>query len=173
MLGQQAQVPARPRPVPRRVALIVVALSLLAPAQVDQLRAARSREAEALRLVVTGVRPTATASSGSLVQDARVALTLRNDGPSRVRVLEQRLDGGGPSDPGPDVAAGASAELAVRWRVLCSEIGGLYGPQALDLRVGLRGGGVRLLRLPLGPPTGQLRRGFRVAGADACASVAS
>ncbi|MCW2613813.1 MAG: hypothetical protein JWN08_807, partial [Frankiales bacterium] len=71
----------------------------------------------------------------------------------------------GPATP---VPAGAAAVLPVRWRVLCAEIGGRYGPSTLDLVVRTRSGEVRRTKVPLGPPLGALRRTIRCAAVDAC-----
>lgn len=132
----------------------------------------RSRRAEvaSVRLSVTQAVPTGEGRPASLVQDARVDLTVRNDGPSVVRVLEQRLDGGEPVDPGPvaGLAPGASAVLGLRWRVRCAEIGGRYGPQSLDLVVRTRRGEVVPTRVALGDPLGELRGTFRDAASEAC-----
>ena len=140
----------------------------------DQVRAAQSRGAAAVRLVLVaasaspaGAPPAAW--STSTVRDAVVTLTVRNDGPDRVQVLRQRLDGGGPTDPGPSLAPGASVALSVRWRVLCDEIGSLYGPQALELVVRTRLRAVRPVQVPLGPPSGPTRSAFRTSAVDGCA----
>lgn len=138
----------------------------------DQVRAARSRETAALDLSVTAAvaaaRPPGRAAAAGPVQDAVVALTVRNSGPYGLTVLEQELDGGGPVDAGPALAARASAVLDVRWRVLCGEVGTLFGPQELQLVVRTRSRAVRQVSLPLGPPTGLVRRTFHAAAVDAC-----
>ena len=141
---------------------------------VDQVRAAQSRGAAAVRLVLVAARASPAgalpaAGSTSTVRDAVVALTVRNEGPDRVRVLQMRLDGGGPTDPGPSLAPGASVVLSVRWRVLCDEIGSLYGPQALDLVVRTPLRAVRPVQIRLGPPSGPIRSAFRTSAVDSCA----
>lgn len=158
-----------------RAALVVGLLAVVTGLAVadrvrDDRRAQRAAETGSVRLAVTAAVPTGAGRPGFARQDARLDLTVRNDGPSVVRVLEQRLDGGVPVDPGPAtaVAAGATAVLAVRWRVLCAEVGSLYGPRSLDLVVRTRSGDVTRTRIPLGPPLGELRRAFRRAAADAC-----
>ena len=155
--------PPRRRPS-RRLVLALVALALLGLVTAQSVRAVRTAELAGVRLVVTDARPVSAATVGGGVQDAVVAVTVRNDGGSAVRVLQQRLDGGGPSDPGPSLAAGTSTVLAVRWRVLCAEIGGLSGPRSLHLRVRTRTRAAGPVRLPLG----ELRQSFRAAASGAC-----
>jgi len=170
--------PDRPAPEQLRrrrgVALVGLLVAVSALVAVDRVGATREQQhladAGSLRLVVEAAVPTGEGRPGSPRQDARLDLTVRNDGPSVVRVLEQRFDGGVPVDPGPaaPVAAGATAVLPVRWRVLCAEIGGRYGPASLDLLVRTRSGEVRGTKVPLGPPLGGLRRAIRSAAVDAC-----
>ena len=148
--------------------LALVALAVLGLVTVQLLRAVRMAELAGVRLVVTDARPVGATPVGGGVQDALVAVTVRNDGGSAVRVLEQRLDGGGPSDPGPSLAAGTSTVLAVRWRVLCAESGGRAGPRSRDVRGRTRTRAAGPVRLPLG----ELRRSFRAAASGACAARA-
>lgn len=168
--------PRDPRQLGRRRLLVVAVLAAVVTGVVvtDLVACARERnrrtEVAGVRLSVTQAVPTGVGRPASLVQDARVALTVRNDGPSAVRVLDQRLDGGVPVDPGPGGALvpGASAVLVVRWRVRCAEIGGRFGPQSLDLGVRTRGGEVVRTRVALGEPLGELRGTFRDAAVQAC-----
>lgn len=161
---------------PRGRALVLGGLALAAGVAVvtdavgDARQRTRAAEAASVRLSVVAAVPTGEGRSGRPVQDARLDLTVRNDGPSVVRVLEQRLAGGVPVDAGPAtaIAAGASAVLAVRWRVRCAEVGSLYGPPTLDLVVRTRSGEVVRPEVSLGEPLGQLRRTVRRAGSDAC-----
>lgn len=136
----------------------------------DQVRSIRAEEAASVRLVLTATTPVPAGTEeapAAPYADAVLGVTVRNDGPA-VRLLEQRLDGVGPVAAGPDLAAGSATVLVVRWRVLCSEIGNLFGPQSLDLLVRTGSGGERRLRLPLGPPRGEIRRTFRAAAVDEC-----
>lgn len=125
-------------------------------------------------LRIVGVRPvdSPTSRPRSPVQDAGVAVTVLNEGADAAVVLEQRLDGG-PPDAGPvdPVPPAGTAELTVRWRVLCDEIGGLGGPRQLVLWVRSGQGGAREERVPLpsyDDPTGPARQ-IRAAGVRACA----
>lgn len=158
----------QPRPrLPRTVPVIAVALLVTGLVAADEVRDARAREAT-VDLALVGARPMAALFETRAVQDAVVGVSVRNTGPTAVVVLDQRLDGGGPADPGPAAAltVGATAVLAVRWRVLCAEVGTLFGPRTLDLTVRPRRGGGRVVSLPLPPPA---RAAFRRAGSDACA----
>ena len=148
------------------LAVLVVAVVMIAPVR-DRRDA---REAAAVLLVVTAAVPAAQGRPGSPVQDARVRLTLRNEGPDPVRVLSQQLDGGGPSDPGPRgrVRTGTSVVLDVRWRVLCAETGSQDGPRALGLSVRPPHGSGRRVAIGLGAPLGPTRRAFHTAAVDAC-----
>ena len=186
--GQPGQPGQEPPPGARRSRrpLMVLAVLVLGLVTADQVRAVQARDDAAVRLVLVGAAALPVAAlpaaalpaaalpvvgSASGAQDAVVALTLRNDGPRRVQVLEQRLDGGGPTDPGPSLAAGASVVLRVRWRVLCDEVGSLFGPQALDLVVRTRLRAVRPVQVRLGPATGPVRQVFRSSAADGCAAL--
>lgn len=163
---------SEPHPGRRRVVGGALLLGVAALVVTDVVRDARERErtaeAASVRLLVTSAQPTGAGRPGRPLQDVQVDLSVRNEGPSVVRVLEQRLDGGVPVDPGPatTVAAGATAVLAVRWRVRCAEVGSLFGPESLDLVVRTRSGEVRRTELAIGP----LRRTFRLAASDACAA---
>ena len=78
------------------------------------------------------------------------------------------VDGGGPVDrvPGAALRADATSVLPVRWRVLCAEVGSLFGPRALDLTVRPRRGEQVSVSLSLPPTTRQV---FRTAASLACA----
>ena len=152
--------------LPLAVPFIAMALLFTGLVSADQVRDARAREAT-VELALTGARPVAASFETRAVQDAVVGLSLRNGGPTAVVILDQRLDGGGPVDPGPAAAlgVGATAVLAVRWRVLCAEVGTLFAPRTLDLTARPRRGGGRAVSLPLPPAA---RQAFRRAGSQAC-----
>lgn len=164
-----------PPPVDRRrrrlvaLAVVVVVVTALAVTDLvgDRRQRERSAEAAALRLAVTGASATGTGTPSSQRQSVTVDLSVRNEGPSTVRVLAQRLDGGLPVDTGPAVglAPGATAVLPVRWRVLCSEIGSLGGPRSLDLVLRTSRGEVRRVGVPLGD---EPRGVFRAAALEEC-----
>lgn len=167
---------AGPRPLeprawwPRAVPVIVTGLVLNALVALDQVRETRSRQ-QAVDLVIIETRPaarTAPASRSGAVQDAVVEVGVRNAGSYALHLLDQQLDGGGPVDRGPTaaLAADATAVLAVRWRVLCAEVGSVFAPRALVLTVRPRRGGERSVSLGLTLPARQL---FRTAASRACA----
>ena len=143
--------------------LALVALAVTGLVAVELVGAVRSSDLAGVRLVLTDARPVGAPPVGGGVQDAVLAVTVRNDGGSAVRIVEQRLDGGGRADSGRLIEASASAVLPVRWRVLCAQIGGLAGPRSLDLRVRTRTRAAGPVRLPLG----ELRRPFRAAASGA------
>lgn len=159
--------------VPRRSALLAVALlgaaGLTALVVAEAVRDRRAREATVALAVTAADRPRPATAGASDVQDVVVDLTVHNTGGTDVVLLDQRLDGGGPVDRVPEgaLAAGASAVLAVRWRVLCAEVGSLSGPVALDLTARAPRGGDQRVVLPLQP---EARRTFRLAASRACAA---
>lgn len=157
-----------PRPrLPRSVPLIALGLTLTWLLGAVAVRDGRARDAT-VDLVLDGARTTSAATGAGPVQEAVLELRVRNQGGSPVALLDQRLDGGGLVDPGPagPLTAGGAVLLAVRWRVLCAEVGTLFGPRALDLTAQPRRGGPRRVQLPLDPAT---RQAFRSAASDACA----
>ena len=164
VVGSGAEPRAR---LPRSVPVIVVALVLNGLVGVDAITQARARE-RVVDLVLTTALPTAPPARSRAVQDAVVELGVRNAGSYVVQVLDQQLDGGGPVDrvPGTALRADATAVLPVRWRVLCAEVGSLFGPQALDLTVRPRRGEQVSVSLSLPPTTRQV---FRTAASLACA----
>ena len=103
------------------------------------------------------------------VQEPVVVLPVRNAGEEPIRLVEQRLDGGGPVDrTGRSLGAGETTGLDVRWRVLCAEVGSLEGPRRLDLVVRPRRGPARPVSLALDDAA---RRRFRLAASDLCAAA--
>ena len=165
VIGSGAEPRAR---LPRSVPVIVVALVLNGLVGADAITQARARE-RVVDLVLTTALPAAPPARSRAVQDAVVELGVRNAGSYVVQVLDQQLDGGGPVDRVPGGAAlraDATAVLPVRWRVLCAEVGSLFGPQALDLTVRPRRGEQVSVSLSLPPTTRQV---FRTAASRACA----
>ena len=164
VIGSGAEPRAR---LPRSVPVIVVALVLNGLVGADAITQARARE-RVVDLVLTTAAATAPPERSRAVQDAVVELGVRNAGSYVVQVLDQQLDGGGPVDrvPGAALRAEATAVLPVRWRVLCAEVGSLFGPQALDLTVRPRRGEQVSVSLSLPPTTRQV---FRTAASRACA----
>ena len=77
--------PPRRRP-PRRLVLALVALAVAGLVAVELLRAARTAELAGVRLDVTAARPFGATPVGGGLQDALVAVTVRNAGGSAVRV---------------------------------------------------------------------------------------
>ena len=164
VVGSDAEPRARlPRPVP----VILVALLLNGLVAADAITKARTRE-RAVDLVLTTAAATAPGARSRAVQDAVVELGVRNAGAYAVQLVDQQLDGGGPVDRGPraPLRADATVVLEVRWRVLCAEVGGLFGPVALDLTAQPRRGGQVPVSLRLPPATRQV---FRTAASLACA----
>ncbi len=161
VVGSGREAPARR--LPPSAPLIALALLLVATGATAELRSAQDVD---LRIVsaAAGATPGATGD----VQDAAVDLTVRNTGAFAVEVVDQRLDRGGPVDrvPAPALAAGATAVLALRWRVLCAEVGTLFGPRSLDLTVRPARGGARQVSVALRPA---VRQAFRTAASSACA----
>ena len=159
---------AEPRTrLPRSVPVIVVALVLNGLVGAHAITQARARE-RVVDLVLTTAEATAPPERSRAVQDAVVELGVRNAGSYAVQLLDQQLDGGGPVDrvPGAALRAEATAVLPVRWRVLCAEVGSLFGPRALDLSVRSRRGEQVSVSLSLPPTTRQV---FRTAASRACA----
>ena len=159
---------AEPRArLPRSVPVIVVALVLNGLVGADAIAQARARE-RVVDVVLTTAAATAPPARSRAVQDVVVELGVRNAGSYAVQLLDQQLDGGGPVDrvPGAALRADATSVLPVRWRVLCAEVGSLFGPRALDLTVRPRRGEQVSVSLSLPPTTRQV---FRTAASRACA----
>ncbi len=140
--------------------------------------AARAEGLASLRLEVVGAQAAeAVPVLGAQVQDARVVLSVRNAGPSPVRLREAQLDGDGPvtaADAAP-VRAGAVALLPTVWRVRCQEVGGLTGPFLLEVEVTLADGSTVPYRIDLQPvtwPAGPARS-YRAAALRSCISLAT
>ena len=130
----------------------------------------------ALRLEVVGAQASeAVPVLGASVQDARVVLSVRNAGPSPVRLLDTRLDGDGPVVPAGAAAvrAGAVAVVPTVWRVRCQEVGGLTGPFLLEIGVELADGSTVPYRLDLDPVTSPEgpARSYRAAALRSCISL--
>ena len=164
VVGSGAEPRAR---LPRSVPVIVVALVLNGLVGADAITQARARE-RVVDVVLTTAAATVPPARSRAVQDAVVELGVRNAGSYAVQLMDQQLDGGGPVDRGPNAAlrAEATAVLPVRWRVLCAEVGSLFGPRALDLSVRPRRGEQVSVSLSLPPTTRQV---FRTAASRACA----
>ena len=163
VLGSGAEPRAR---LPRAVPVIVAALVLNGLVGADAITQSRAQE-RVVDLVLTTAAATAPPARSRAVQDAVVELGVRNAGSYAVQLLDQQLDGGGPVDRGPGAAlrSDATAVLPVRWRVLCAEVGTLFGPRALDLTVRPRRGEQVSVSLRLPPTTRQV---FRTAASLAC-----
>ena len=166
------------------VAGVVAAALLLGLGAVDLHRAqvsaravqARAEGLASLRLEVVGAQASeAVPVLGASVQDARVVLSVRNAGPSPVRLLDTRLDGDGPVIPAgaASVRAGAVAVLPTVWRVRCQEVGGLTGPFLLEIGVALADGSTVPYRVDLQPVTAPeaSARSYRAAALRSCISL--